>query len=294
MKNKLSENQNLVIASIQMTSNTNFKANLKKALSLILDAAKAGANLVVLPEYFAIMGFKETDKFEHVEDHGKGEMQDAISNSAIENNVWIVAGTHPITSNSENQPFGRCYVFQPDGKINCWYDKIHLFDVEVEDKTKSYLESKYSKPGNKPVSFETPWGRIGLAVCYDLRFPELYSQLLSMGAEILLVPSAFTWETGRAHWEILLRARAIENQCYVVGANQGGVHTVNRRTWGHSIIVDPWGDTLGMLDQGPSVLVREIDIHYLRQLRANMPIQQHKAFSVINHVNRSEKGDVSE
>ena len=291
------------IAAIQMVSTGDVSQNLKMAEELIASAAQKGAGLVLLPENFAVFSAKEMRAWAEKE-HSEQCFSGFLSRMAKTYKLWVVGGTIPLLPLTDGDALDTdvlntkvrtsTLVYDDLGQLVGRYDKIHLFDVQVQDNQGRYCESETIDAGNDAVVVDTPFGKLGLSVCYDLRFPELYSQLLSMGAEILLVPSAFTWETGRAHWEILLRARAIENQCYVVGANQGGVHTVNRRTWGHSIIVDPWGDTLGMLDQGPSVLVREIDIHYLRQLRANMPIQQHKAFSVINHVNRSEKGDVSE
>ncbi len=287
------------IAAIQMVSTGDVPCNLKMAEELIASAAQKGASLVLLPENFAVFSAKEMRVWAEKE-RSEQCFSGFLSRMAKIYKVWLVGGTIPLLPpESENDTLAckvrtSTLVYDDFGQLAGRYDKIHLFDVQVQDDQGRYRESETIDAGTDVVVVDTPFGKLGLSVCYDLRFPELYSQLLSMGAEILLVPSAFTWETGRAHWEILLRARAIENQCYVVGANQGGIHTANRRTWGHSIIVDPWGDILGMLDQGPSVLVREIDIQYLRQLRANMPIQQHKAFSVINHVNRSEKGDVSE
>ena len=292
------------IAAIQMVSTGDVPQNLKMAEELIASAAEKGAGLALLPENFAVFSAKEMRVWAEKE-RSEQCFSGFLSRMAKTYKLWVVGGTIPLLPPAsgcdvldakvlDTKVRTSTLVYDDLGQLVGRYDKIHLFDVQVQDNQGRYCESETIDAGIDAVVVDTPFGKLGLSVCYDLRFPELYAQLLSMGAEILFVPSAFTWETGRAHWEILLRARAIENQCYVVGANQGGVHTVSRRTWGHSIIVDPWGDTLGMLDQGPSVLVREIDIHYLRQLRANMPIQQHKAFSVINHVNGSEKGDVSE
>ena len=287
------------IAAIQMVSTGDVPHNLKMAEELIANAVQKGAGLVLLPENFAVFSAKEMRVWAEKE-RSEQCFSGFLSRMAKTYKIWLVGGTIPLLPpEGDSDTLTRkvrtsTLVYDDLGQLAGRYDKIHLFDVQVQDDQGRYCESETIDAGMDAVVVDTPFGKLGLSVCYDLRFPELYSQLLSMGAEILLVPSAFTWETGRAHWEILLRARAIESQCYVVGANQGGVHTLNRRTWGHSVIVDPWGDTLGMLDQGPSVLVREIDIQYLRQLRDNMPIQHHKAFSVIYHVNRFKKGDVSE
>jgi predicted amidohydrolase len=265
----------LVIASIQMNSCANFELNIDTALSLISDATNAGADMIVLPEYFAFMGLKETDKFEHVESHESGSMQKSMIQSAIDNNVWIIAGTHPIESNEKKRPFGRCYVFQPDGRVNCWYDKIHLFDVEVNDSTKNYCESKYSKAGHSPVIFETPWGKIGLAVCYDLRFPELFRNMAKDGCEIFIMPAAFTYATGKAHWEILIRARAIENQCYFIASAQTGVHENGRETWGHSIVVSYTGEVLAELKEGSSYILHSINRASQHQSRIDFPVLMH-------------------
>ncbi|PCI73103.1 MAG: acyltransferase [Gammaproteobacteria bacterium] len=265
----------LIIASVQMTSCANFQSNIDTALSLIDDAALAGANIIVLPEYFAFMGIKETDKFDHMETAHTGIMQKAMSESAKKNNVWLVAGTHPIESEDKLRPFGRCYVFQPDGTVNCWYDKIHLFDVEVEDNTKSYCESKYSKAGESPVTFDTPWGKIGLAVCYDLRFPELFRKMALDGCEIFIMPAAFTHTTGRAHWEVLIRARAIENQCYFVASAQSGKHENGRETWGQSMIVSHTGEILAELKEGSGVVLHSIDRGMQKQSRIDFPVLTH-------------------
>ncbi|OUS01791.1 hypothetical protein A9Q81_09465 [Gammaproteobacteria bacterium 42_54_T18] len=289
------------IAAIQMVSTSDVRQNLKMAEELIANAAQKGAGLVLLPENFAVFSAK-TMRIWAEKESSEQCFSGFLSRMAKTYKLWVVGGTIPLLPPVDGSDCDALackvrtstLVYDDLGQLAGRYDKIHLFDVQVQDDQGRYCESEVIDAGADAVVVDTPFGKLGLSVCYDLRFSELYSQLLAMGAEILLVPSAFTWETGRAHWEILLRARAIENQCYVIGANQGGVHTASRRTWGHSIIVDPWGETLGMLDQGPSVLVREIDIHYLRQLRVNMPIQQHKAFSVINYVNRSEKGDADE
>jgi len=265
----------LVIASIQMNSGANFQLNIDAALSLINEAATAGANMIVLPEYFAFMGIKETDKFLHMELPEKGAMQKAMSESAISNNIWIIAGTHPIESDEKERPFGRCYVYQPDGMVNCWYDKIHLFDVEVEDNTKNYCESKYSKAGGSSVTFDTPWGKVGLAVCYDLRFPELFRKMVKDGCEMFIMPAAFTYATGKSHWEVLIRARAIENQCYFITSAQAGLHENGRETWGHSLMVSHTGEVLAELKEGCGFILHSIDRDSQRQMRINFPVLTH-------------------
>lgn len=269
------------IAVIQMVSTEDVEQNLTVAEGLIADAVHAGAGLVLLPENFAVFSAKKMRFWAEKEDNS-AIFTSFLSRVAQKYQIWIVGGTIPmlpLSLSPSSKVRTSMLVYDDQGKLQGRYDKMHLFDVDVNDEQGRYCESEYIEAGSEPVVVSTPFGVLGLSICYDLRFSELYSKLVSMGAEILMVPSAFTWETGRAHWEVLLRARAIENQCYVIGANQGGMHSASRRTWGHSIVVDPWGDTLGMLDHGASVLVREIDLPYLRQLRKNMPIQQHKCFT---------------
>ena len=283
----------------QMNSKKDVTTNLREAEQLIEKASKKDVKLLVLPEMFACLGV--ANQYEMAASRfTEKDVLATLAGWSKKYQMYLVAGSMPMTStnteemNQANKVHAACLVFSPQGKQIASYNKIHLFDVDVADEKGSYKESDTFIAGQSPEVAEIGDIKLGLTICYDLRFPELFQYYMAENCQIMTVPSAFTYQTGKAHWEVLLRARAIENQCYVVGANQGGVHTANRRTWGHSIIVDPWGDTLGMLDQGPSVLVREIEIHYLRQLRGNMPIQQHKAFSVINSVNMSEKDGVSE
>ena len=268
--------QNLTIAAVQMVSTADFETNLDTAEKLIREAGSGGANMVVLPEYFSLMAHKEKDKFDYVEEHLSGEMQSRISQLAKELRVWIVAGTHPIASDEKERPYGRCYVFNDLGETVCWYDKIHLFDVDVKDNLGSYCESQYTKEGSEVVSFETPWGKIGLAVCYDLRFPELFRQLTEQGCEIFIMPAAFTHTTGKVHWLPLIQARAIENLCYFVASAQGGEHENGRQTWGHSCIVSPWGKLIQELPKGEGYVIDSFDKEKQLSKRKEFPVLSHK------------------
>jgi deaminated glutathione amidase len=270
------EQQKLKIAALQMVSTPKIEENLDCAALLIRKAKKAGAQMVLLPEYFTIMANKETDKLLLVEEHNNGRVQSLLSSLAKELGVWIVGGTHPISSADPNKPYARCYVYNADGACVCWYDKVHLFDVEVDDRHKSYQESRFSTAGNHVISFESPWGKIGLAVCYDLRFPELFRQQAEQGAKLLLLPAAFTKVTGKAHWDILLKARAIENLCFVVASAQAGLHENGRETWGHSCIISPWGETLDSLKFEPGYVLAELDFKAQKNLRAEFPVLNHR------------------
>lgn len=282
------------IAAVQMVSTGDVTQNLCVAEKLIASAVEQGAELVLLPENFAVFDAKKMRTWAETESEEQ-VFTSFMSRMAKKYQAWLVGGTVPLLPDvlpdvlskmlpndekTAQKVLTTTLVYDDRGELQGRYDKIHLFDVQVRDRQGRYCESDYIEAGEEAVVLDSPFGKLGLSICYDLRFPELYANLVAQGAEILLVPAAFTWETGRAHWETLLRARAIESQCYVVGANQGGEHSPNRRTWGHSVIVDPWGQALGTLEEGASVLVREIDMQYLRQLREDMPIQQHKRFSV--------------
>ncbi len=269
-------NTDLKIAAIQMVSSANFNENLHCAKRLIIEAEKAGANLVVLPEYFGLMGIKEEDKFKYVEKHQQGPLQSLFSQLALQLGIWIVAGTHPIESDEPLRPFGRCYVFDPRGEVVCWYDKIHLFDVMVGDNQGRYYESKYTKAGEEVINFDSPWGKIGLAVCYDLRFPELFRKHAEQGCEILIMPAAFTYKTGKQHWQVLIKARAIENLCYFVGSAQGGNHENGRQTWGYSCIVSPWGDVIDELACGEGFVLSSLNREKQAVLRKEFPVLSHK------------------
>jgi deaminated glutathione amidase len=245
------------VAAIQMASGPNVNANLLEAGRLIGRAAGAGARLVVLPENFAVMGMAETDK---VARHG----------------IWLVGGTIPLVATAADKVRAACLLYDPSGRRIARYDKIHLFDVRVVDSGEQYTESQTIEPGTEPVVVDTPIGKIGLAVCYDLRFPELFRRLLDDGMELMVAPSAFTAITGRAHWETLLRARAIENLCYVVAGAQGGYHLNGRETHGDSMIVDPWGVILDRLPRGSGFVIAELDRKRLTSTRSNFPAIDHR------------------
>ncbi len=268
--------KSVTLGVVQMCSSTHLSQNLNVASQLIHEAAAKGAELIVLPEYFPLMGKNESDKLAIVEVAGKGTIQAFLSEQAKQHNVWLFAGSMPIQSKEVKRPYGRLHVFNNRGECVSHYDKIHLFDVSVEDNQKQYCESKGTTPGKSPVICDTPWGKVGLAICYDLRFPELFRKYATLGADLVVLPAAFTQVTGKAHWEVLLRARAIENQCFMVASAQAGHHENGRQTWGHSMVVDPWGEIMGQLQQESSVLVVTVDLHQLSSLRKRMPVLEHR------------------
>jgi len=264
------------VAAIQMVSAVSVQANLDTARALLEEAAQAGAELAVLPEYFCIMGRRDTDKLEVRETCGGGPIQDFLGRTARDCGLWIVGGTLPLALHDEHRVRNTSLVFSPRGERVARYDKIHLF--KYDNGRERYDESRVLEAGIEPAAFTLrsraghDW-RIGLSVCYDLRFPELYRAL---SADVLLVPSAFTFATGEAHWELLLRARAVENLAYVIAPAQGGVHENGRRTWGHSMIVDPWGRVLVQRDEGQGVVLSELDAARQAALRAQLPALEHR------------------
>lgn len=264
------------VAAIQMASGPNISANLLEASRLISRAADAGAGLVVLPENFAIMSINETDKLKIREADGSGPLQDFLAHQARKNGVWLVGGTLPLVANHPEKVRAACLLFDAQGNRVARYDKIHMFDVHLEENGENYRESETIESSNGLVAVDTPFGRLGLAVCYDLRFPELFRQLLDQGMELLAIPSAFTAITGKAHWETLVRARAIENLCYVIAAAQGGYHVGGRETHGDSMIVDPWGVILDRLPRGSGFVITEVDRGRLESIRRNFPATQHR------------------
>ncbi len=266
------------VAAIQMASGPNVKANLAEAEKLIKIAVQQEAELVVLPENFAIMGMEESDKVKIAEEVGSGLLQDYLKEQAKKHNIWLVGGTIPIRSSEPGKVFAACMLFNPQGELVTRYDKIHLFDVTIEASNESYTESETITPGDKIVVVDTPFGRLGLAVCYDLRFPELFRAMIDLNMEICALPSAFTSLTGRVHWESLLRSRAIENLSYMIAADQGGYHVGGRETHGDSMIVDPWGQVLNRLPQGTGVVVADIDVAKLEHTRKMFPALNHKQF----------------
>jgi deaminated glutathione amidase len=262
------------LAAIQMASSPNVSGNLLEAGRLIETAASQGAKLIVLPENFALMGLHETDKLNIAESEGTGPIQDFLAKTAERFKVWLVGGTIPLRG-AEGKVRASCLVFDDKGQRAGRYDKIHLFDVSVPGTEESYQESATIEPGEDALVIDTPFGRLGLTVCYDIRFPELYRQMAAVGMDILAVPSAFTARTGAAHWEILVRARSVENLCYTIAANQGGFHKNGRETWGHSMIVDPWGAVLASLAQGAGVVTAQFDRDRLDKVRAAFPALEH-------------------
>ena len=267
------------VAAIQMASGPNLNANLLEAARLIQLAAESGAKLVVLPENFVLMGMSEADKLKIREPANNGPLQDFLADQARKNKVWIVGGTLPLSGQDERRVRAACLLFNDEGKQVARYDKIHLFDVEITESNEHYNESETIEAGDEVVVVDTPFGRLGLAVCYDLRFPGLFRQMSEQGAEIFILPSAFTAITGKAHWETLVRARAIENLCYMVAAAQGGYHANGRETYGHSMIVDPWGLVLDKLPRGSGVVYAEIDLERQRDLRRSFPVLAHRRLS---------------
>lgn len=264
------------VAAIQMASGPSVSANLLEAARHIRNAAQAGAELIVLPENFAIMGVAEFDKFKIREQDGQGPIQDFLSQQAAKNGVWLVGGTIPLVANNPDKVRAACLLFNAKGERVARYDKIHMFDVRVEESGENYIESGTTEAGDTTLVVDTPFGRLGLAVCYDLRFPELFRRMLDDGVELVAVPSAFTAITGKAHWETLVRARAVENLCYVVAAAQGGYHVGGRETHGDSMIVGPWGIILDRLPRGAGFVSAEIDRGRLESIRRNFPSIQHR------------------
>ena len=277
------------LATIQMVSAASVQANLASARELLSQAAQAGAELAVLPEYFCLLGQRDTDKLAIQEVFGAGPIQQFLADAAQSLGLWIVGGTMPISCDPAPgavpadgpalRVFNSSLVFSPAGQCVQRYDKIHLF--RFDNGRERYDESRVLQRGSRPASFDLPardgqlW-RVGLSVCYDLRFPELYRQHAAAGADVLLVPSAFTYTTGQAHWELLLRARAIENLAYVAAPAQGGWHENGRRTWGHSMLVGPWGEILCERAEGPGVDVVDLDHEHLRQVRLQLPALEHR------------------
>lgn len=267
------------MATIQMASGTNVSANLIEAARLISDATKAGARLIVLPENFAIMGMTEDDKVHLREEEGSGVIQDFLSEQAKKNNIWLIGGTIPLSCEDKERIYAACLVYDEKGNEVSRYDKIHLFDVHLDVSGEIYQESETIKAGNNVVVVDTPYGKVGLAICYDLRFPELFRQMVLSGAEIMVLPSAFTAITGKAHWEVLLRARAIENLSYVIASAQGGYHVNGRETHGDSMIIDPWGTVLDHLPHGSGYVIADIDINQVKKVRQSFPVLEHRKIS---------------
>jgi len=276
--------KHLRVAAVQMVSAATVDVNLASAKRLIAEAADAGAELIALPEYFCLMGRKDTDKVEVRERAGHGPIQDFLADAARRHRVWLVGGTLPVSLGDDvtDRISNTTFVYAPDGSVAARYDKIHLFGFTKGEE--HYDESRTIAAGCDPVAFDVTLGdqplRVGLSICYDVRFPELYRGFAKIGApDLMLVPAAFTYTTGSAHWEILLRARAIENQCYVLAPAQGGRHENGRRTWGHSMLIDPWGEIVAELDEGEGVVAGAIDPARIAEVRTNLPALRHRVIA---------------
>ncbi|HEX9686062.1 MAG TPA: carbon-nitrogen hydrolase family protein [Burkholderiales bacterium] len=260
------------IAAVQLASGPNVKGNLTEAGRLIEMAAAQGAQLVALPEYFAIMGMRDDDKVRVREKPGAGPIQEFLAETARRHGIWLVGGSVPLEASSPDKVRNSCLVFDDQGRLAARYDKIHLFSFVMGKER--YEEERTIEPGRDVVTVDTPFARLGLSICYDLRFPELYRAMKPV--DIILVPSAFTATTGRAHWETLIRARAIENLAYVLAPAQGGYHVSGRETHGDSMIVDPWGVVLDRLGRGSGVVSAVVNLEHLRNLRESLPALTHR------------------
>jgi deaminated glutathione amidase len=260
------------VAAVQMASGPNVDANLNEARRLIERAVQQGAKLVVLPEFFSLMGMKDTDKLAVSEPAGEGVMQTFLSDMAKKHKIWLVGGSIPLAASTPDKVINSCLVFDEHGAQVARYDKIHLFNLTLGNE--QYNEARTIEAGDKIVVVDSPFGRIGLAVCYDLRFPELFRAMKNV--DIIVLPAAFTETTGKMHWEPLLRARAIENLAYVIASAQGGYHVNGRETHGHSMVIDPWGRVLDQLSRGSGVVVAEINPSYQTSLRTSLPALSHR------------------
>lgn len=267
------------VAAIQMNSGADVAANLEMADQLLADAAADGVGLAVLPENFALMPANGRDKTAHAEQPGSGPIQDFLQAASSRNKLWIIAGSMPLASPDTERVFGACPVHDAEGQLQTWYRKIHLFDVKLPDADESYQESWSMYPGDDLVCVDSPIGRIGLAICYDMRFPEMFRRLVDDGATVFTLPAAFTKLTGEAHWHTLLRARAIENLAYVIAPGQYGDHPDERTTYGHTMIVDPWGRVLAEQASGNAVVAADIDPELPARLRTEFPALANRRFT---------------
>lgn len=264
--------ETFVVAAIQTVSGPDVAANLAVAGQLVAEAAAAGARLAVLPEYFGIMGLRDTDKLVAAEADGTGPIQAFLSDTARRHGIWLIGGSVPLQSPEPARVFNSLLVYDETGARAARYDKIHLFGLDLAGE--KFSEARTIVPGHDVRTVDSPFGRIGLSVCYDVRFPELYR---AMGeVDIIVVPSAFTSTTGKAHWETLLRARAIENLAYVVAPAQGGVHPSGRETHGHSMVIDPWGAVLACREKSPGIVIATIDPSYRKRMRQSLPALAHR------------------
>lgn len=259
-------------AAIQMCSTGNVDENLAQAEQLIAEAADSGVCLAVLPEMFALLGCQQAEKMAHQETPGSGKIQDFLQETAAKHQIWLVGGTLPMQTPFPNKVRAACLVFSDDGQPAARYDKIHMFDVQLPNQ-ETYCESATTEPGQQIVVLETPIGKLGLCVCFDLRFPPIFAELSRLGAEVIAIPAAFAVQTGQAHWEVLLRCRAIDTLTYVIAAAQSGHHPNQRQTYGHSMLVNPWGTILAeQVHPGPGLVSAEIDLPTMSTIRSQLPI----------------------
>ncbi|MBX3680166.1 MAG: carbon-nitrogen hydrolase family protein [Rhodocyclaceae bacterium] len=263
------------VAAVQTVSGPEVEANLREVGMLIAQAADLGARLVALPEYFAVISPDEQAKVRIREREGSGPLQDFLREAAVRHGIWLIGGTVPLVSNDATKVRNATLVYDDQGVQVARYDKIHLFGFRRGEE--HYEESATIEPGNEVVSFDAPFGRVALSVCYDLRFPELFR---AMGkVDLIVLPAAFTYTTGEAHWEVLLRARAIENQCYVLAPAQGGRHPSGRRTFGDTMLIDPWGEVVARRREGPGVVTGDIDLQHIARVRQSLPALAHRTLS---------------
>lgn len=263
------------IYAVQMTSSNDWQQNRQVLDEHFAKAAASQCQLVVLPEMFALFGVRDQTELAQQEREFNGPVGAYIRQQAKRSGCWVIAGTVPTQAEGSDRPRARCHVVNAQGEVVTHYDKIHLFDASVNDAQQSYRESDSYSHGSQPVVVETPWGKLGLAVCYDLRFAEVFRQLSDLGAQLIVLPSAFTYVTGKAHWQILNQARAIENGVFMLGVNQTGQHDANRRTWGHTLLVHPEGQ-IETLNDAPGALITSIDFNEIEQFRQRIPVQQHR------------------
>jgi nitrilase len=263
------------IAAVQMVSAPEVARNLEAAGRLVAQAARAGATIAALPEHFCFLGHHDEDKLAIAEAPGDGPIQRWLAQTAKRHGLWLIGGTLPMRADDGQRAWNACCVFSPEGRLVARYLKIHLF--RFDNGREQFDEARVLAPGDSPAAFDANGLRVGVSVCYDLRFPELYRALMRPPCDLIAVPSAFTFTTGQAHWELLLRARAVENQCYVIAPAQGGTHENGRRTWGHSLVVDPWGTVLGCREaDGEGVVVAELDTERIAQVRRQLPALEHR------------------
>lgn len=274
--------ERVVAAAVQLNSHADVAQNLTRADALVADAARRGAEIIVFPENFAFMGGEDDERLrvaENLDGPNSGLIRQFLETNTKRFGVWIIAGGLPEASSDAARVHNTCVVVAPDGSVIARYRKIHMFDVEVGDGQR-YRESASCAPGDKPVVADVAGARVGLSICYDLRFPELYRTLVEQGAEVLVVPAAFTLATGKDHWHVLLRARAIESQCYVIAAAQWGTHPKGRRTFGKSCIVDPWGEVIAQASEGEGFALATLDPAYLKHVRTSLPSLEHRRLGV--------------